>query len=288
MTLSQLEIFVRALSRLLGWIYMACWSTSFYPQPIYNFRRGSTAGTSIDFPTVNCLGFIYYTIYNGAFLFSPVIRAQYASRHPLSEEPTVRLNDFAFAVHAVIMSLVVYSQFWPMIWGLQVSRFQRISKPIAGLFWGSVLAPLIAIWVVLAKSPDGGHDPSTWAWIDVIYIFSYIKLVITVVKYVPQAWMNYKCQSTLGWNINQILLDLAGGVLSLLQLIMDSSLQSDWSGITGNPVKLFLGNITIISDLIFITQHYILYRGAESKPGYPHSDADSTAPLLAEESAQAR
>jgi cystinosin len=147
---------------------MACWSTSFYPQPIYNFRRGSTAGTSIDFPTVNCLGFIYYTIYNGAFLFSPVIRAQYASRHPLSEEPTVRLNDFAFAVHAVIMSLVVYSQFWPMIWGLQVSRFQRISKPIAGLFWGSVLAPLIAIWVVLARSPDGGHDPSTWAWIDVV------------------------------------------------------------------------------------------------------------------------
>jgi cystinosin len=121
-----------------------------------------------------------------------------------------------------------------------------------------------------------------------IYIFSYIKLVITVVKYVPQAWMNYKRQSTLGWNINQILLDLTGGVLSLVQLIMDSSLQSDWSGITGNPVKLFLGNITIISDLIFITQHYILYRGAESKPGDPHSDADSTAPLLAEESTQAR
>lgn len=100
--------------------------------------------------------------------------------------------------------------------------------------------------------------------------------------------MNYRRQSTLGWDINQILLDLAGGVLSLLQLVMDSSLQSDWSGITGNPVKLFLGNISIIFDLIFITQHYILYRGAESKPADPHSDPDLDTPLLADESTQAR
>lgn len=100
--------------------------------------------------------------------------------------------------------------------------------------------------------------------------------------------MNYRRQSTLGWDINQILLDLAGGVLSLLQLVMDSSLQSDWSGITGNPVKLFLGNISIIFDLIFITQHYILYRGAESKLVDPHSDSDLTTPLLADESTQAR
>ncbi|KAJ5921666.1 hypothetical protein N7454_009140 [Penicillium verhagenii] len=258
MTSSQLDIFIRALSRT------ACWSASFYPQPISNVKRGSTAGTSIDFPSINCLGFLCYTIYNGAFLYSPVIRSQYAARHPLSEEPTVRFNDLAFAVHAVILSVVVYTQFWPIIWGLQVSRFQRISRPMAGLFWGSVLAPVIVIWIVLSKSPDGGYDPSAWAWIDVIYSFSYIKLVITVVKYIPQAWMNYRRQSTLGWNINQILLDLAGGVLSLLQLVMDSSLQGDWSGITGNP-------------------HYILYPGAGFKPVSGTSDPDLTTPLLAGE-----
>lgn len=147
---------------------MGCWSASFYPQPISNFRRGSTAGLSIDFPTINTLGFFCYTVYNGAFLYSPVIRSQYAARHPLSQEPTVRFNDFAFAFHAVILSLVAYSQFWPMVWGLEVSRYQRISKPIAGLFWGSIVAPFIVIWIVLAHSPDGGYDPSTWAWIDVV------------------------------------------------------------------------------------------------------------------------
>lgn len=39
---------------------------------------------------------------------------------------------------------------------------------MAGLFWGSVFAPLIILWTVLARSPDGGNDPSSWAWIDVV------------------------------------------------------------------------------------------------------------------------
>ena len=84
---------------------------------------------------------------------------------------------------------------------------------------------------------------------------------MTVVKYIPQAWANYQRKSTAGWSIYQILLDVIGGVLSIAQLVIDSSLQSDWSGITGNPVKLGLGNVSIFFDIIFMVQHYILYKG---------------------------
>lgn len=58
-----------------------------------------------------------------------------------------------------------------------------------------------------------------------------------------------------------MLLDMIGGVLSIAQLIIDSSLQADWSGITGNPVKFGLGNVSICFDLVFVLQHYWLYRG---------------------------
>ncbi|GAB1214832.1 hypothetical protein ATERTT37_004005 [Aspergillus terreus] len=234
--------------------------------PISNYRRRSTTGLAIDFPTINVLGFVCYTAYTSAFLWSPVIRSQYAARHPVSPEPTVRFNDFAFAIHAVVLSAIVYSQFWPFIWGFKVSRFQRVSKPVAGLFWGSILAVAVVSWIVLAKSPNNGYDPFTWAWIDVIYALSYVKLVITVVKYVPQAWVNYKRKSTVGWSIVQILFDLSGGILSLIQLVVDSSMQQDWSGIMGNPVKFLLSNVTIVFDLVFVVQHYILYRdSAEDK-----------------------
>ena len=93
-----------------------------------------------------------------------------------------------------------------------------------------------------------------------IYTLGYVKLTTVIVKYIPQAWLNYKRKSTVGWSIYPMLLDFAGGWLSLAQLVIDSSLQNDWSGVKGNPVKFGLGNITIIFDIIFILQHYVLYR----------------------------
>lgn len=57
-----------------------------------------------------------------------------------------------------------------------------------------------------------------------------------------------------------MLLDFLGGVASLLQLFIDSSLQGSWEGVTGNPVKFGLGNITLFFDIIFFYQHYVLYR----------------------------
>lgn len=101
--------------------------------------------------------------------------------------------------------------------------------------------------------------------------------------------VNYKRKSTDGWSIIQILLDLAGGVLSILQLVIDSSLEADWSGVTGNPVKFGLGNVSIFFDLIFIVQHYILYphkasgNDEEGSVGRGQDRDQSRTPLLAEQ-----
>lgn len=98
-----------------------------------------------------------------------------------------------------------------------------------------------------------------------VYAIQYVKLILTVWKYVPQVFANFKRQSTIGWSITQQLLDFSGGLLSMLQLVIDSSLQADWSGLTGNPVKFGLANISMLFDVIFITQHYILYGPVEEK-----------------------
>lgn len=70
---------------------------------------------------------------------------------------------------------------------------------------------------------------------------------------------NFKRKSTVGWSITQQLLDFSGGLLSLLQLVIDSALQADWSGLTGNPIKFGLANISLLFDIIFIIQHFVLY-----------------------------
>jgi cystinosin len=108
----------------------------------------------------------------------------------------------------------------------------------------------------------------------------YVKLICTVVKYMPQVWLNYQRQSTVGWSILQIMFDITGGVLSLAQLILDASFQGDWSGITGNPLKLGLGNISIAFDVVFIVQHFLLYPGRDDPSAETEGYSDTEQPLL--------
>lgn len=70
----------------------------------------------------------------------------------------------------------------------------------------------------------------------------------------PQVIENYKRQSTVGWSNKQVVFDSIGGILSIMQLVLDSSLQNDWSGLINNPTKLGLGMITIFFDLVSVSQ----------------------------------
>ncbi|KAI2473841.1 PQ loop repeat-domain-containing protein [Annulohypoxylon bovei var. microspora] len=255
--------FLEFLSALFGWIYTLSWSLSFYSQPILNIRRKSTSGTTVDFPFINALGFLTYLIYNAVFYSSPVIRYQYALRNH-DHTPTVAVNDIVFAAHAFVISTILTSQYFlPSIWGFDRAPGTRPSRLMLGVASGSLVAVAIIIFVV-ASVPAGADPKTAWAWLDVIYTLSYVKLLITLVKYAPQLVYNFRKRSTKGWSIWQILLDFLGGLLSIAQLIIDSWLQGDWSGLTGNPVKFALGNVSMLYDVVFMTQHYVLYREDDS------------------------
>ncbi|KAI1395750.1 PQ loop repeat-domain-containing protein [Hypoxylon fuscum] len=251
--------FLEFLSAFFGWIYTLSWSLSFYSQPLLNIRRKSTSGTTVDFPFLNTVGFLAYLIYNTVFYSSPVIRHQYALRNN-DHTPTVAVNDVVFAAHAFVVCAVLTTQYFiPSIWGFEKAPGTRPSRLILGVVTGSFIAVAIIIFVVVSVPLDA--DPKTaWAWLDVVYTISYVKLLITVVKYAPQLMYNFRNRSTKGWSIWQILLDFLGGILSIAQLVMDSWLQGDWSGVTGNPVKFALGNVSMLYDLVFMAQHYVLYR----------------------------
>jgi cystinosin len=205
---------------------------------------------------------------NLAFFYSPLIRAQYAARHK-GLTPTVRFNDITFAAHGLLLSFITASQYFsPRVWGFTPSLGGRPTRFILGIFLGCVLGVVIVISIVLGSPQrDSALDAGAWVWLDAIYAVSYVKLVVTLVKYTPQMLVNYRNKSTKGWSIAQILLDFSGGILSLAQLGIDSYSQGDWSGVTGNPAKFALGNISIIYDLIFMAQHYILYPESEGKAG---------------------
>ena len=123
-----------------------------------------------------------------------------------------------------------------------------------------------------------------WEALDIVYTLGYIEILITILGYIPQAHLNHKRGSTVGWSIRSVLLDTTGGIFSIAQLFLDSALAGDlWGGTFGNPLKLGLGLVTLGFDGIFLCQHYIWFRGntplklipesyVEGGPGQTHYD----------------
>ncbi|SCZ88159.1 BZ3500_MvSof-1268-A1-R1_Chr2-1g04229 [Microbotryum saponariae] len=244
----------------LGWVYTFAWSASFYPQFLLNLKRRSIQGLSVDFLVLNPLGFASYATYNIVLFSSKTVRDQYRQRHD-GHKPLIRPNDVAFAVHALVISSATLLQ--AIIY--RKTTTQTIST-YNQTFIGLALSSILVVALLAATTT------SSVAWLDLLYFLSYIKLYISTAKYIPQAYLNYKSKSTVGWSIENILLDCTGGVLSLTQLVLDSWLDSDWRAITGNPGKLYvslqslssrsrgLSFLSIGFDILFLLQHYVWYR----------------------------
>lgn len=99
----------RQISSVLGWIYFAAWSISFYPQTIHNFRRKSVIGLSFDYQLYNIIGFTAYAAFNCSLYWNTSIQATYAE-HNDGQASGVRANDVFFALHAVILTSVTITQ----------------------------------------------------------------------------------------------------------------------------------------------------------------------------------
>lgn len=275
---------LRALSWALGWAYFVAWSVSFYPQLLLNHRRQSTEGLSYDFVWLNLLGFSCYSVFNAALFASPGVRASYRAAHG-GEDSLVRANDVFFALHAAIVTAATLGQMY--LCGYRRSPGALVWPPVRWFVVLAVLSSLLYLAAVLVNgnpmwSADPGAD-NTWTMLSFLYYVSYIKLVVSFGKYCPQVYLNYKRKSTKGWSMVNVVLDMTGGLLSFAQLFIDASLESDWSGLTGDPVKLGLSLLSLAFDAVFLVQHFVFYPpkedqstdGGFAETGAADADADA-------------
>ncbi|KAJ1352129.1 Cystinosin [Parelaphostrongylus tenuis] len=236
---------VALLVVIVGWSYFLAWSISFYPQIFLNFRRRSVVGLNFDFLLLNVIGFAAYSAYNLFMYFDDNVQKQYEQEHPHSPIP-VLLNDVFFAVHALIACIFTAAQCF---------FYERGNQRIS-------LTCLVISTSMIMIAFGGGFITG----LDIINMLqyvtslSYIKMFVTLLKYIPQAMQNFRRKSTSGWSIGNVLLDFSGGCLDILQMCLQCWNVSDWSAFYGNPVKFGLGLVSILFDILFMTQHYVLYR----------------------------
>merc|ERR1719334_1676194 len=241
---------INTFNDIIGWIYFVAWSVSFYPQVWINFKRKSVEGLNFDFLSLNVVGFTLYSCYNCGIYFNEAIQEMYFEEHDTQNVP-VKVNDVVFGLHAVFACIVTIVQCF-----IYERGGQTVSKPCIGALIG------IALFII-STSISAGCDAIDW--LEFLTWASYVKLGITIVKYMPQAWMNFRRKSTVGWSIGNVLLDFTGGSLSMLQMIMDSYNLDDWSSFFGDFTKFGLGMFSVLFDILFIMQHYVCYRNAEPR-----------------------
>ncbi|TKY58868.1 Cystinosin-like protein [Spatholobus suberectus] len=229
---------------VLGWFAFACWSISFYPQVILNFRRKSVVGLNFDFVVLNLTKHSSYLIYNASLYFSVAVQKQYRDKYGQKEMIPVAANDVAFSAHAVLLTAISL---------FQIVIYDRGSQKISKIAYGI----LLVTWTTAAACFFVALHNHHWLWL--ISIFSGIQICMTVIKYIPQAVMNFMRKSTEGWSIVNILLDFSGSIANYAQMAMQSIDQHSWVNFYGNIGKLLLSLVSLFFDILFMCQHYLLY-----------------------------
>jgi len=206
---------------------------------------------SFDYIALNLCGYVSYSIFNGALYWDVDVQRSYADAFG-SSSSAVQLNDVAFAFHGLVLTSATALQI--AIYDRGAQRFSRPCKLIVLVLvlLGALGGVLTAAGVVRSPLP-------------LLYALSATKLGVTIGKYIPQVALNIRRGSTKGWSIDNVLLDLTGGTLSLVQVLLDAGCTGDYSKVVGDPVKVGLGVVTLLFDTCFVIQHYAIYGKANAK-----------------------
>jgi cystinosin len=244
-----------ALSQALGWGYFLAWSLSFYPQVLLNRRRRSVAGVAVEYLCYNVTGFLFYSIFNVV-----AFAAERAHGGPRSVQP----NDIAFAVHALLMSSIVAVQaaVYP---GVSLRGYNRVHLALLVALWVAAVVHVALATVGVLPFVIAGDVRRYSA----VAFLGNAKAAISFLKYVPQAVLNCRRRSTVGWSIGNVLLDLLGGVLSFAQQFVDALRQDSPNVLTSDAPKLVLAVESVAFDILFIVQHYALFLEREPEPPPP-------------------
>jgi cystinosin len=170
------------LSFICGVVYFVSWSVSFYPQVHLNWRRRSVRGLSFDFQLLNVTGYTAYSLFNCLLKLVPVLSNQYVSKY--GPPIPVDWSDLGFAVHGLLITIVTIVQCFIYERGDQ--KLSTAAIALTSALWASMI-------VALALALFGAIS-----FLDMLFEFSYAKLVVTATKYIPQAILNYRRKSTVG------------------------------------------------------------------------------------------
>ncbi|XP_015946534.1 cystinosin homolog isoform X2 [Arachis duranensis] len=178
------------------------------------------------------------------FRKSSSVRFQYHLKYGFDQMVPVAANDVAFSTHAVLLTGVLL---------FQCAIYERGNQSLSKVSIGIISL----VWIIVAVCSFISLPTKSWLWL--ISIFNTMQVILAVIKYIPQAVMNFMRKSTDGFSIGNVLLDFSGGVTNYAQMVAQSIDQNSWVNFSGNIGKVLLSLVSVFFDVLFMCQHYFLY-----------------------------
>lgn len=139
--------------------------------PNSNFNRKSVTGLNLDFVALNTTGYLAYAVYNVCLATVDRFQEAYFAKFRGSQIP-VQLNDILFATHGFVVNVLIC---------VQCIFYERGDQKLTDIAKGLLIAVYSpAAILTLLFFLDGVNNYYY------ISFFSYVKLLLTLCKYIPQ------------------------------------------------------------------------------------------------------
>lgn len=248
------------LEQLLGWCYVIAWSISVYPSVWNNWKLKSTQAVSVDFVMLNTFGYscLIWSLLLQLYCWQDTVAKEDGAQ--ALARPKVSHFDFWYCLHGVVMNLVLCSQ---VMCGATIWRFhaeQRRMKPV----YRKTLLAAITLWLLATLrffnsiKSNGWDNAVTLAYCNKLIL---LKILMSLIKYIPQVKHNYERKSMRGFPIEAVLCDLIGGICSIWQLALQLSADQGFTAaiFIANFGKIGIALVTLFFNFVYISQ-WIVYR----------------------------
>ena len=181
---------------------------------------------------------------------------------------SVRPNDLAFTTHALVMTCVMIAQSFVYQRASTYPSISPVHRYILLSIWtclGFTLLLALTSSIPFSCIQPAPTCPPTH--LTLLSTLGLTKVVINLIKNIPQLLLNHHRRSTVGWSIAGVLTDLCGATAAFVQQALDVWNQDDWGMMVGNVPKFLLSVLSFGFDVAFVVQHYACYGGGREGEG---------------------
>lgn len=249
------------LTTACGWIYAIVWGLSFYPALYLNYTLKTSDSVSLDYIFLNIVGYLCYSVSLWLQLYSDNVIAQFMVNFD-GRRPILSGADLFYAFHGLFILLVLLSQivYGERLWSFQNDRTHFRLHRLTKMVFVLIFVFLFGSWL----SGDQKFKLLTFA-----LNLAFFKIIISLIKYIPQVMHNYRRKSMYGVSRLQLSLDVTGAVFCMLEFVLKNDLPIV-EAIHANRGKVGITTVTFIFAAVFWYQIWIY--GGERKD-LPYKEA---------------